>query len=132
MHDMLLYEENYNLREMGFLPGISNAFAYPGSWSLIYARDKGFWDAIGNFDSVPYWRRLSIESLVVYGELDTNTPSIESAAILRSLGKPNIDVRIYEGSGHAVESPVGEGNSLIREDALGDIAEFITSVSTPP
>jgi len=62
-------------------------------------------------------------------------PSSESAAILRSLDNPNIAVRIYEGSGHALESPEGTGRSIFREDALRDIRDFIndlTTVSSPP
>ncbi len=130
MHDQLVYEETHNLREIGFLPGLSDLLAYPSSWMIINVRQKVFWDSIGNFDAVPYWQRLSIESLVLYGELDTNVPSSESAEILRSLGKPNIDVRIYEGSGHALESPTGEGNSIFREDALRDIRDFVLSATS--
>ncbi len=103
MHDLLVYEETHNLRELGILPGLSDLLAYPASWSIIYFRQRGFWDSIGNFDAVPYWRRVSIPSLVLYGEEDTNVPSMDSAAILRSLGNPNIDVRIYDGSGHPLE-----------------------------
>ncbi len=129
MHDQLVYEETHNLREIGFLPGLSDSLAYPSSWMIISVRQKVFWDSIGNFDAVPYWQRLSIESLVLYGELDTNVPSSESAEILRSFGKPNIDVRIYKGSGHALESPTGEGNSIFREDALRDIRDFVLSTT---
>ena len=126
MHDLLVYEETHNLRELGILSGLSDLLAYPSSWSIIMARQRGFWRAIGNFDPVPYWRRIAVESLILYGENDTNVPSSESAAVLRSLGNPNIDVRIYEGSGHALESPEGAGQSIFREDALREIRDFIS------
>ncbi|MDH3336307.1 MAG: alpha/beta fold hydrolase [Gammaproteobacteria bacterium] len=135
MHDLLIYEETNNLRELGIIPGLSDLLAYPASWSITKVRQREFWDAIGNFDPVPYWRRLSVDSLVLYGENDMNVPSSESAAILRSLGKPNIEVKIYEGSGHALESPEGIGRSIFREDALRDIRDFIyssTMLSSPP
>jgi dienelactone hydrolase len=135
MHDLLVYEETHNLRELGILPGLSDLLAYPASWSITKVRQRRFWDAVGNFDPVPYWQRLSVDSLVLYGENDTNVPSSESAAILRSLGNPNIDVKIYEGSGHALESPEGKGRSIFREDALRDIRDFIhslTTLSSPP
>ncbi len=132
MHDLLVYEETHNLRELGILPGLSDLLAYPASWSIIKVRQRGFWDSIGNFDAVPYWRRVLIPSLVLYGEDDTNVPSIDSAAILRSLGNPNIDVRIYRGSGHPLESPVGQGNSIFREDALEDIRNFVFSATSTP
>ena len=130
MHDQLLYEENQNLRELGILPGLSNLLAYPSSWMIRNVAQGEFWNAIGNFDPIPYWRILLIESLVLYGETDTNVPSSESAAILRSLDKANIEVRIYEGSGHALESPEGEGNSIFREDAMRDIRDLVFSVTT--
>ena len=130
MHELLVYEETHNLRELGILPGLSDLLAYPASWSIIKVRQRGFWDAIGNFDPVPYWQRLVVDSLVLYGENDTNVPSIKSAAILRTLNNPKIHVRIYEGSGHALESPEGKGVSIIREDALGDIRDFIHSLTT--
>jgi dienelactone hydrolase len=130
MHDLLVYEETHNLREAGILPGLSDLLAYPASWSIIKLRQKAFWDAIGNFDPAPYWQRLAVESLVLYGENDTNVPSIKSAEILRSLANPNINVRIYAGSGHALESPEGKGKKIFREDALEDIRDFIHSLPT--
>ena len=132
MHDLLVYEETHNLREMGILPVLSDLLAYPASWSIIYGRQREFWDAVGNFDPVPYWQELSVGSLTLYGENDTNVPSSKSAAILRSLGNPNINVRIYEGSGHALESPEGSGKSIFREDALRDIRDFIFSMTSTP
>ena len=135
MHDLLVYEETHNLRELGIVPGISDLLAYPASWSITILRQREFWDAVGNFDPVPYWQGLFVRSLVLFGENDTNVPSSESAEILRSLGNPNIVVKIYEGSGHALESPEGMGRSIFREDALRDIRDFInapTTLNSPP
>ena len=55
---------------------------------------------------------------------------MESALILQSLGYPNIAVKIYEGSGHALESPEGKGRSIFREDAMRDIRDFINALTT--
>lgn len=129
MHDLLVYEETHNLREFGVLPGFSELLAYPAAWS-VRIRQSEFWNAVGNFDPRPYWQTLSIPSLVLYGQNDTNVPSTKSAEVLRSLGNPNIEVKIYGGSGHALESPKGEGKSIFREDALRDILDFIDSAST--
>jgi dienelactone hydrolase len=129
MHDLLVYEETHNLRELGVLPGLSELLAYPAAWS-VRIRQREFWNAVGNFDPRPYWQALSVPSLVLYGQNDTNVPSIKSAEALRSLGNRNIDIRIYEDSGHALESPEGAGNSVFREDALRDIRDFIHSAST--
>jgi hypothetical protein len=128
MHRSLVYEENHNLRELGVLPGFSNVLAYPAAWSIIYARQREFWGAIGNFDPIPYWEDIEVDSLVLYGEEDTNVPTARSADLLRSLANPYIEVRIYPGSGHALESPEGEGNRIFRQDALEDIVDFIRAV----
>jgi dienelactone hydrolase len=125
MHDLLVYEEKHNLRQLGVLPGLSDLLAYPAAWSIIGFRQKAFWAAIGNFDPAPYWQRLSVRSLVLYGRDDTNVPSLRSAEILSSLENSNIDVKIYEHSGHALEDPKGHGDSIFREDALADIRAFI-------
>jgi len=129
MYETLVFEENHNLREMGVLPGISNVLAYPAAWSLIYVRQSEFWGAVGNFDPTPYWEKLETKSLVLYGEEDTNTPTRKSVKFFQSLDKPNIEVRVYEGSGHALESPEDKGNSIFREEALMEIRDFIRSVS---
>ena len=129
MHEVVLYEENYNLRQLGLIPGLSNLMAYPSTWILRNIAAKEFWGAIGNFDPIPYWESLTVSALVLYGQDDTNVPSAESAAKLRSLGKSNIDAKIYEGSGHALEDPKGTGDSVFREDALKDIRDFIYSTS---
>jgi dienelactone hydrolase len=123
--EQLYYEENNNLRQMGFLPGISNLITYPSVFTIRKIRQKAFWDANGDFDPLPYWRELAIPSLTLYGEQDSNVPSQRSASLLRSLANPNIHVRIYAGSGHALEDPRGQGNRLFRENALRDIRSFI-------
>ena len=129
LHDLLLYDETHNLRQMGMLPGIADLFAYPASWSLIYLRQKEFWDTVGNFDPLPYWHKISTDSLVLLGGNDTNVPSARSAERLQMINKPNIEVKIYEGSGHALESPEDQGDSIFREDALEDIGNFIMASS---
>ena len=128
MHAQLVYEETHNLRELGVLPGIAGLLAYPSTWSIMHVRQRAFWSAVGDFDPLPYWRRIEVPALVLYGEDDTNVPARRSAELLRSLDKPNIEVRVYPGSGHALESPAGAGNSLFRPDALRAIRDFIQGV----
>ncbi len=130
IREQLLYEENYNLREMGFLPGLSNLIAYPAAWSIREVRQKELWSAIGDFDPLPHWQELEIEALVLYGKEDTNIPAIKSEMLLQSLNKPNITVKLYEGSGHNLETPIGQGDNIIRQEALQDMSNFI--LSSPP
>lgn len=123
--EQLLYEENHNIRQLGFLPGISNVLAYVGSANVRYLAQPKLYKLIVDYDPLPYWGDVSIDSLALFGADDTNVPSAESAQRLMSLGNPDIRVKIYEGSGHALESPRGYGNSIIRTDALSEISDFV-------
>lgn len=123
--EQLLYEENYNIRQLGFLPGISNVLAYVGSANVRYLAQPELYELIVDYDSLPYWSDISIDSLALFGADDTNVPSAESAQRLLRLGNPHIRVNVYEGSGHALESPRGHGNSIIRTDALAEVSDFI-------
>jgi dienelactone hydrolase len=131
--EQLLYEENYNLRQTGFLPGISNVLAYVGSANVRHLAQPELYKLIVDYDPLPYWRDISHNSLVLLGADDTNVPSFESEDRLRSLNNPHIKVKVYEGSGHALESPVGQGDSIIRKDALEEISAFIhdTGITGP-
>ena len=124
-HDQLYYEEVHNLQQMGFLPGVSNLLAYPSTWSLINVRDAEFWDAVGNTDPLDDWKRVDQPTLVLYGEKDSNVPTHDSVERLEELNKTNLEINVYAGSGHAIEDPPGQGDSIFRKDALDDIVEFI-------
>jgi pimeloyl-ACP methyl ester carboxylesterase len=124
-YQSLRYEETHNLRKLGFLPGVSDVLAYPSTWMLVNVTASEFWNAVGNFDPIPYWRQLDQPALVVYGENDTNTATEASVERLNQLDNPNIEIQVYEGSGHAIEDPEGQGNSIFRSDALNKITKFI-------
>jgi len=127
-YDVLHYEETNNLREIGILPGVSNLIAYPSAFVLKNFTQKEFWDAIGDFDPLPYWKNVNIPVLTLYGNEDTNVPAEASKAKFESLNKENLQVNIYEGSEHALQDPPGKGDSIFRNEALTDIKEFINSV----
>ncbi len=127
--EQLLFEENYNLQQIGFLPGISKLIALMSTTYIRKVGQRPFWDAVGNFDPLPYWERMSVDALALFGRDDTNVPSEESVARLESLANPRIRIRMYEDSGHALESPAGVGDSIIRHDALEDLLGFIRRVS---
>lgn len=127
-NEQLSYEENHNLRQIGFLPGISNLVAVMSTAYIKHIGQRSFWQAVGDFDPLPYWKELDVSAFVLLGSEDTNVPSRESAARLYALKNPRIRVSIYEGSGHPLEDPPEYGNSIIRYDALEDISEFIDAV----
>ncbi len=128
IREQLLYEEKHNLRQMGFLPGIADLLAYPAAWSIREVRQKSFWNAIGDFDPLPYWQELDVPALALFGLDDTNVPALESKARLQSLNSSNITVKLYEGSGHNLESPLGQGNSVVRQEVLDDVLNFVLAV----
>lgn len=125
MHDQLVFEENYNLRQMGFLPGFSNVLAYMTTfvqWNIV---NRDFWSIIGNFDALPYWQEDEVPTLVILGEQDTNVPSVRSQDRLNALGKQNIRVVMFQESGHDLEPPAGVDTEYHRQDALDLIRDFI-------
>jgi dienelactone hydrolase len=128
----LLYEEINNLREMGFLPGVSDAIAHVSTWYIRKIAQKEFWDAVGDWDPLPYWQDVEVPALVLYGKMDTNVPSRASAERLNALGNPRIEVVVFQGSGHKLEDPPGRGNSYLRQEALRRMAEFILEASLIP
>jgi len=127
MREALVFEENHNLRQLGLLPGISNAAAYLSTTYLVRVSQKDFWNAIDGCDPLPYWRKLDVPALALYGRDDTNVDAERNAGLLRSLDKQNLAVEIYDGSGHALEDPAGQGDRVFRADALERIRDFIRS-----
>ena len=51
--EQLAYEENYNLRQMGFLPGVSNLVAMASTRFIKHFGQRQSWQAVGNFDPLP-------------------------------------------------------------------------------
>lgn len=126
-HRVLIYEETHNLRQAGLLPGVADVIARLSTFVLWHVTQKEFWSAVGNFDPLPYWENVTVPALALFGGADTNVPSQQSAEALQQLEKPNIQVRIFEGSGHALQDPPGQGNDYIRAEALRAISDFIFS-----
>lgn len=127
--EQLLFEEDHNLRQMGFLPGISNLISLISTAVIRNGAQQAFWSSVGDFDPLPIWARLDVPALALFGRDDTNVPTDESVNRLSALDNPLVEIRVYEGSGHALESPVGEGDGIIRPDALEEIGRFIMSVA---
>jgi len=129
MHEQLLHDENFAAREMGLLPGISNMYSYVSTFVYENITGKEWYDAVGNFTSLPYWQKVNIPALVLLGSEDHNVPSEESKARIEALGKDNIRVIMYEGSGHGLEDPPGTGDHYIREAALSEMLTFIITTT---
>lgn len=128
MDDQLRYEENYNLRQAGFLLGISDVLSYLSMFVLQNITNRDWWSTVGNFDALPYWAEVDAPTLVLNGDQDTNVPSARSRDRLNALGRQNIEVVIFEGSGHSFVPPEGVAGEYQREDALELVRDFILGV----
>ena len=127
-NEQLLYEEDFNLRQVGFLPGVSYGIALMSTQYLRRVRMADFYDAVGEYDPTLLWAQTPVDTLMLFGSDDTNVPSAESAARIAALAKDSIRVITFEGSGHALQDPPGRGDHLIRSEALEAIEQFILEV----
>lgn len=125
LREGLVYEETHNLRQMGLLPGVADGVAWLSTSYLVNVSQREFWDAIGEDNPLPHWKKLQVPALVLYGAEDTNVDTAENARLLRSLDRENLEVVVYEGSGHALEDPEGAGIRIIRQEVLERVRAFV-------
>ncbi|MFQ5569621.1 MAG: alpha/beta hydrolase family protein [Rhodothermales bacterium] len=92
------------------------------------ARKRIWWNLNGDFDPVPYWRRLTVPGLIVFGDQDEheNVPVTRSVARLDSIlvqsEGPPLTVRVLEGTGHGMFEA---GTRRIRADFLDLLVTWI-------
>jgi len=76
----------------------------------------------GEFDSLPYWKSLTIPALMIYGREDVLTPVEESVRRLaeaeRANARSDFTIQVFEGSGHGLLEP---GSNSIRKGARYDL-----------
>ena len=103
------------------------------SLQIIKRRRPEWWETNGPIDPIDYWRGVEVPALVVYGEDDEldNVPVRRSVERLRSLGRQNLDIWVYAGSGHALWEPdewgsvPAGGRQRIRGDFLRRLTAWI-------
>ena len=82
----------------------------PGDWLWSYYRGTG------NYDSLPYWEKVRVPVLLVYGKNDALVPAGESVAkieeALRRAGNRDFAAMILPGAAHNfnVDPPEGSGD----------------------
>lgn len=98
----------------------------PPPIQAAFMEDKSDWRwewyrAVTDFDPIPLWSKLKAPSLVVYGSADErdNVPVAKSVERLKAT---KTEVKVYEGSGHAIEEP---GTNRIRGDFLSFLSTWI-------
>jgi uncharacterized protein len=92
----------------------------PDDWQL------GFYQRIGPFDPLPYWRRLDIPVLILNGERDDKVPVRDSVSRLREAlaGKDpgRWTIRVFPETGHGLGDPKINGP---RKDFLDCLSAWI-------
>jgi pimeloyl-ACP methyl ester carboxylesterase len=115
------YETQLMAKRVGFKAVLFEDFpSTPDDWKL------GFYQRIGPFDPLPYWRRLDIPILVLNGERDAKVPTRASVARLKEAltgKKPGQwTVKIFPDTGHGLGDPKING---LRQDFLDCLAGWI-------
>jgi pimeloyl-ACP methyl ester carboxylesterase len=120
------------------IPGFLDPVVRRISLATIRRRRPEWWATNGPIDPVEHWRALDVPALVVYGEDDErdNVPVRRSVERLKSLGLHNLDVWVFDGSGHALWEPEStgriqaDGRRRVRPDLLERLANWIHTATT--
>lgn len=88
-----------------------------------------WWEKIGTYDPITYWKLLKQPALILFGEEDEfdNVPVKESIVRLENSFKgikKDITIRVYPGSGHGLFEPGTETRSL-REEAFQLLTSWV-------
>lgn len=111
------------------LPGFLDFVVRPLSIWSVKRRRPEWWATNGRIDPVSAWAEVSVPALTLYGrddELD-NVPVRRSVERLDSLRLPNLEVRVFEDTGHGFFE---RGTSRVRSDVLAFLAEWVRRAAT--
>jgi pimeloyl-ACP methyl ester carboxylesterase len=117
------YETALKAKRVGIKAVLFKDFpSTPDDWQL------GFYQRIGPFDPLPYWRRLEIPFLIVYGERD-ETKKVPVRASVARLREALADkeptqwtVKVFPDTGHGLGDPKING---LRQDFLDCLTAWI-------
>jgi pimeloyl-ACP methyl ester carboxylesterase len=116
------YEAALKAKRAGFKAALFKELpSTPDDWQL------GFYQRVGSFDPLPYWRRLEVPSLIVFGELDDSekAPVRASVARLREAlaGKDpaQCTIKVFPDTGHGLF----DKTYRLRKDFLDCLTSWI-------
>jgi pimeloyl-ACP methyl ester carboxylesterase len=127
IEEQLRLELTNTLREEGW-PRFLIPLARPVAVRVVKNRRPVWWEKNGKLDPIPYWSRLAIPALIVYGAEDEqdNVPVRRSIERLRRADREDsrqqLEIIVYPDSGHALYAP---GTHRIREDFLQTLVDWI-------
>lgn len=101
-------------------------FAHLNAIGVRNGRDE-WWDKNGDFDPGPYWGKLTVPGLIIYGEADEfeNVPVKRSLQIIEEINKEKaqpIKVLVYPDMGHGLFDPE---TGWVSYEYLAYLAEWI-------
>ena len=120
----LLHESRQTLRQKGMPGWMADGFG-PFAAAIAKRRHPVWWKKNGEFDPLPYWRKLTVPALIVYGADDEhdNVPVYRSMELLEQI-RTSVDltIQLYRDSGHGLFLP---GTQTIRPEFLEFLAGWI-------
>lgn len=130
LSEQLEHETGQDLKK-DRLPGFLDFLARPLSIWSVKRRRSDWWETNGPIDPVSAWAEVRVPALTLYGREDEfdNVPVRRSFERLDSLRLPNLEVRVFEDTGHGF---FDSGTGRVRPDVLGFIADWVRrAVSSP-
>lgn len=97
----------------------------PDHWVWQWGR------GVAEDDPLPFWRKLKVPALIVYGDQDTQIRVAKSAELIRRHLGDRVELKIYPGAGHAIRE---RGTPVLREDFIRHLVGWITLTTekSPP
>ncbi|MGD8427706.1 MAG: alpha/beta fold hydrolase [Balneolaceae bacterium] len=124
-NDQLTFEIYNDVRASGVPPFIA-PLVTAAYTRRAEARRPVWWKKNGDYSPAPYFKKIDIPSLIVYGAKDSNAPVEPSLQNLREIQQTdkgrNITVKVYKNSGHAMGDPE---TGWIRKEYLQFVTNWI-------
>jgi pimeloyl-ACP methyl ester carboxylesterase len=139
LNEQIVHEVQQDMKR-DRIPGFLDPVVRRISLATIRRRRPEWWAVNGPIDPLEHWRAVDVAALVVYGrddELD-NVPVGRSVERLQALGMDNLDVWVFDGSGHALWEPESsgriqaDGRRRVRLALLEQLAAWIHAATTAP
>jgi pimeloyl-ACP methyl ester carboxylesterase len=110
------------------LPGFLDFIVRPLTLWSVKRRRPEWWAENGPIDPVAAWADVRVPALTLYGREDErdNVPVARSVERLDSLALPNLEVRVFEGTGHGFFEPE---SARVRADVLEFLRQWVLNAT---
>jgi dipeptidyl aminopeptidase/acylaminoacyl peptidase len=128
-NEQLLHESKQTLVQYGLPEAMASGMA-PGAAGIAKMRRPTWWRKNGDFDPIPFWEKVRVPVLVVYGEDDEkdNVPIQESVVRLNKMIQADrardFTVTVFPNTGHGM---FNAETKWIRKDFLDLLVDWSRS-----